>query len=101
MVTPEFLNRYVRLGAAARSSIRRAGNARFQAADVSRNTLVRQRWTIVSREDATSMTGDPASRVTSYAQSFQAVQQMKRENPARAKQMMLVRIPAPVKERDV
>ncbi len=61
-VTPEFLNRYVRLGAAARSSIRRAGNARFQAADVSRNTLVRQRWTIVSREDATSMTGDPASR---------------------------------------
>jgi hypothetical protein len=101
VVTHEFLNRYVRLGAAARSSIRRAGNARFQAAEVSRNTLVRQRWTIVSREDATSMTGDPASGVTSYAQSFQAVQQMKRENPARAKQMMLVRIPAPVKERDV
>jgi hypothetical protein len=105
-IDAEFLDRNISLGAAARSDIRRTGSAKYRfrpTGDESRtgppagkNLLDKKGWTIASTEDG-SHQGAPgleAGQVVSYSESFQALQKLKRENPAKARTLMLIRVSA-------
>jgi hypothetical protein len=88
-----FVDRYLSLGAAATSSIRRSGNDRYRVARGG-NTLSKGGWTIASREDGTAQAAGPdvpEGAVVSYAASFQALSALRRTDPERAKTLMLVR----------
>lgn len=92
-ISAEFLDRHIALGAAARSELRQVGAARYAPA-AGKNALAKKGWTIASTEDG-SPQGAPGlapGAVVSYAESFQALQTLKRENPTRAKTLMLVRV---------
>jgi hypothetical protein len=103
-INADFLDRNISLGAAARSDIRRTGSAKYRfqpTGDESqsrppagKNLLDKKGWTIASTEDG-SHQGAPgleAGKVVSYSESFQALQRLKRENPAKAKTLMLIRV---------
>jgi len=105
-INADFLDRNISLGAAACSDIRRTGSAKYRlqpTGDESqghpvagKNSLDKKGWTIASTEDG-SHQGAPgleAGKVVSYSESFQVLQKLKRENPAKAKTLMLVRVSA-------
>jgi hypothetical protein len=95
-ITAEFLDRHISLGAAARSDVRRTGNAKYRVSG-NRNALVRKGWTIVSTADGSAQPapGLEAGKVVSYAETFQALQRLKQVNPVTATTLMLVRVAAP------
>jgi hypothetical protein len=95
----EFFKRYVTLGAAARSDIRRSGNAKYRTV-AGKYALPKTGWTIVSTEDGTQQAavGFAAGKVSTYAEAFQAVQNLKASDPGKAKGLMLVRTPVEEKE---
>jgi hypothetical protein len=91
-VDTEFVTRYLSLGAASTSSIRRSGNDKYRVAR-GKNTSSRGGWTIASRDDGSAQAGPDvaAGAVVSYAASFQALAALRRTDPGRAKALMLVR----------
>lgn len=92
-ISPELLRRSLVFGAAALSPVSRTGSARYRPA-AAKNAPAKKGWTVVSAEDG-SPQGAPgleAGKTVSYSESFQALQKLKQENPARAKTLMLVRI---------
>jgi hypothetical protein len=91
-IGPDFVDRYLSLGAASTSALRRSGNAKYRIA-ARKNTVNKAGWTIASREDGSSE-GTPevrAGAVVSYTASFQALAALGRTNPGRARSLMLVR----------
>jgi hypothetical protein len=93
-VSADFVKRYVPLGAAATSDIRRVGEAKYRVDDSkSTNTMTPSGWAIVSRDDgsAQSVAGIEPGQAASYAASIQALAALARTNPARARTLMLVR----------
>lgn len=95
-ITAEFLDRHISLGAAAHSDVRRTGNAKYRSV-AGKNSLIRKGWTIVSTADGSAQAapGLEAGKVVSYAETFQALHQLKQVNPAMAKNLMLLRVAAP------
>ena len=82
----------IALGAAARSDVRRTGTARYRPAGA-RNVQRERGWAVVSRTDLTpqAIAGLDATRPMSYAESYQALERVRREDPARARGLMLLR----------
>ena len=93
-VSPTLLINQIFFGAAARSDVRLTGTARFSTATI-KNSLVKKGWTVASSQDGSHQAtpGLEAGEVVSYSESFQALQRAKQENPAKAKMLMLVRVP--------
>ena len=72
--------------------------ARYRPA-ATKNSLTAKGWNIASTMDG-SLQGAPgiaADGAVSYSESFQALEKLKRENPSRAKTLMLIRVSQPVK----
>jgi Family of unknown function (DUF6603) len=95
-VSPAALDRHLLLGAAARSELRRSGAARYRPAGA-KNVVRGKGWTVASAADGSPQAapGLAGGAVVSYAEAFQALQTLRRQNPARASGLMLVRVPAP------
>jgi len=93
-INPTFLINQIFFGAAARSDVRLTGTAKYSTA-TSKNSLVGKGWTITSTQDGSQQIapGADAEPIGSYSQSFQALKKVKQENPAKAKILMLVRVP--------
>jgi hypothetical protein len=92
-ITAESLSRSLLFGAAAQSAVRRTGTARYSPA-AAKNSPARKGWTIASAEDGShhGAPGLEVGKIGSYSESFQALQKLKRENPTKAKTLMLVRL---------
>jgi hypothetical protein len=93
-LNPQLLINQIFFGAAARSDVRLTGTARYSPA-MTKNSLVNKGWAVASTQDGSLQ---PAAdletgQVVSYSESFQALAKMKQENPAKAKMLMLVRVP--------
>ena len=97
-VTSEFVNRYVPLGAAAASDIRRVGQAKYPASP-GKNTVTPSAWAVISRDDGSTQTlaGLAPGNAGSYAALRQQLAALARTNPARARTLMLVRTDVPAK----
>jgi len=93
-INPTLLINQIFFGAAARSDVRLTGTAKYSTA-TSKNSLVAKGWTTVSTQDGSQqiVPGADAEPIGSYSQSFQALQKVKQENPAKAKMLMLLRVP--------
>jgi hypothetical protein len=93
VISPSVIRRQIALGAAARSDVRRMGAARYQPA-TEKNSRVAKSWTVVSTEDQSrqAIPGVDPTKTGSYADSFQALDQLKKVDPARAKTLMLLRV---------
>lgn len=91
------LSKQISFGAAARSDVRRSVAAKYSPA-VSQKTLLKTGWVLVSSADQSRQAapGVEAGKLVAYAEAFQAWQQLKRENPARAKGLMIIRASEPV-----
>lgn len=91
-ISEELFDRHLSLGAAARSDLRRIGMAKYRS-KTGKYSLGARGWTIVSSEDGSlqGMSDFAEGTVGSYAEAFQAVQELKTTNPARATTLMLVR----------
>ena len=89
------MDRLVALGAAAQSVLRRSGTARYRV-PISKNAPVKKGWTIVSAVDGSPQDapGFQRGEVATYSESFNALQAVKRSNPTRARDLMLVRVKA-------
>jgi hypothetical protein len=92
-IAPTVIGRQIALGAAARSDVRRTGAARYQPA-TEKNSQVAKSWTVVSTMDQSrqAIPGVDPTKTGSYAVSFQALDQLKKVDPARAKTLMLLRV---------
>jgi hypothetical protein len=92
-VSAGFVDRYVQLGAAATSDIRRVGPAKYPAA-TGKNTVTPSAWAVVSREDGSAqpMTGLAPENAGSYAALRQSLTALALTDPARARTLMLVRM---------
>jgi hypothetical protein len=93
---PETLNMQVLLGAASRADVRRSGTERYRPSGP-KHVNTSWGWSVASRADGSPQAapGVEAGKVTSYAESFQALQRLKQQNPNRAKSLMLVRTKTP------
>jgi Family of unknown function (DUF6603) len=93
-INPALLINQIFFGAAARSDVRLTGTARYSPA-LSKNSLANKGWTVASTQDGSPQAapGLDAGQVVSYSESFQALEKMKQENPAKAKMLMLIRVP--------
>jgi hypothetical protein len=94
-VAPDVLDRQVAIGAAARSDVRRAGTARYRPART-KNTQRERGWSVVSRTDLSVQEAAGLARVDaatpgSYVEAFQALERVKKDDPARARDLMLLR----------
>jgi len=92
-VNPAVLTRQIALGAAAKSDVRRAGAARYQP-PAAKNSVVSKGWTVVSASDQSrqAIAGLDPAKTASYAESFQALENVKKNDPVRAKTLMLLRV---------
>jgi hypothetical protein len=86
------LAKQLRFGAAGRSDVRRTGATKFSTGGV-KNVLTKTGWVVVSAADRTrqSAPGIESGKLVSYAEAFQALQQLKRENPALARSLKIAR----------
>jgi hypothetical protein len=93
-LNPALLINQIFFGAAARSDVRLTGTARYSPA-MTKNSLVNKGWAVASTQDGSLQPAAnlEAGQVVSYSESFQALAKMKQENPAKAKMLMLVRVP--------
>jgi hypothetical protein len=91
------LDKQLSFGAAARSEVRRTGAAKFSPQSATK-VLAKTGWVIVSGADQKrqSAPGIEAGKLVSYAEAFQSLQQLKLENPARAKGLKIIRASEPV-----
>jgi hypothetical protein len=92
-----YLAKQISFGAAARSDVRRSVAAKYSPA-ISKKALLKTGWVLVSSTDQSRQPapGVEAGKLVAYAEAFQALQQLKRENPARAKGLMIIRASEPV-----
>lgn len=93
-INPTLLINQIFFGSAARSDVRLTGTAKYSTA-TSKNALVSKGWMVASTQDGSQQVAPvvEAGQLVSYSQSFQALQKVKEENPAKAKMLMLVRVP--------
>src|SRR5262249_22359741 len=93
-INPTFLINHIFFGEAACSEVQHTGKSKYSTVTVN-NTHVSKGWTVASSQDGTQQAapGLEAGQIVSYSESFQALQKVKQENPAKAKMMMLVRVP--------
>ncbi len=91
------LGRQIAFGAAARSDVRRTVAAKYSP-PAAKKALSKTGWVIVSAKDQSRQAAPDieAGKLVSYAEAFQAVQQLKRTNPARAKGLKIIRASEPV-----
>ena len=91
-ISPDFLDRYLSLGAASTSVLRRSGEAKYRVA-TRENTLKPAGWTIASREDGSAQAapGVAAGAIVSYSSAFQALTTLRQKNQPGARSLMLVR----------
>jgi hypothetical protein len=91
-ISPEFLDRYLSLGAASTSVLRRSGEAKYRVS-YRENTLKPAGWTIASREDGSAQAapGVGAGDIVSYSAAFQALTTLRQRNQSGARSLMLVR----------
>ncbi|HKG93215.1 MAG TPA: DUF6603 domain-containing protein [Gemmatimonadaceae bacterium] len=92
-IAPANIGRQIAIGAAARSDVRRALAARYQP-PAAKNSQVARSWTVVSTADLSrqAIPGVDPAKAGSYAESFQAIEKVKQDDPARAKGLMLLRV---------
>jgi hypothetical protein len=95
-ISPDFLDRYLSLGAASTSVLRRSGEAKYRVA-TRENTLKPAGWTIASREDGSAQAapGVDAGAIVSYSSVFQALTTLRQKNQPEARSLMLVRTTSP------
>jgi hypothetical protein len=93
-INPARLINQIFFGAAARSDVRLTGTAKYSPA-TRKNALVNKGWAVTSTQDGSPQpaAGLGAGEIVSYSESFQALEKIKQENPAKAKMLMLVRMP--------
>jgi hypothetical protein len=93
-ISAEFLQRYLFLGAASRSDLRRTGIARYRPSPATsrKNSVVEQGWSITATADGSTPAAAAlnGSKAVSYAALFQALQKLKEENPTQARTLMLI-----------
>ncbi len=91
-ISPEFLDRYLSLGAASAGVLRRSGEAKYRVAHRA-NTLKPAGWTIASREDGSAQAapGVGAGAIVSYSSAFQALTTLRQKDQPGARSLMLVR----------
>jgi hypothetical protein len=92
-INPGTIGRQIAIGAAARSDVRRTGASRYQPPE-GKNSQVAKNWTVVSTADQSrqAIPGVDPTKTGTYAESFQALEKLKKDDPARAKTIMLLRV---------
>jgi Family of unknown function (DUF6603) len=92
-IDPGNLGRQIAIGAAAKSDARRVGALRYQP-PAAKNSQVTKNWTAVSTMDQSrqAIPGVDPTKPDSYAASFQALEKLKKDDPVRAKAVMLLRV---------
>lgn len=89
----EGLGQQARYGAAANSEVRRTGKARYRGA-VGKYKVGKEGWSVVSAETMT-VSGPAAmagAEPTSYTEAAEALRKLKRENPAQAAGLKVLRL---------
>lgn len=84
---PEHLEKQSRFGAAGASELRRSGNARYRAG-APKYQVVKEGWRMAATSD---LTEQPAAGVESYSEAEQALRELKRQNPAMAAELKILR----------
>ena len=80
-------------GAAANSDVRRTGKAKYRTSRVG-HKIAKEGWSIISMEDLSPQTlpGIEARKPTTYSEAAQALGKMKRDNPAKAAGLKILRL---------
>lgn len=96
VLSADLLSQQMTYGAAARSTTRRTGTAKYRAG-TPKYAPIPQGWSVAGINDGTPQpaSGLEAGKVVTYAQVFQALDRQRRDNPARAKTLMLLRTRRP------
>jgi hypothetical protein len=84
-VTPALLAKQARYGAAAAAGPRRSGRTKYRTI-VGKNQMAKEGWSILETDDLT-VQGAP----TTYAEAEQTLQQIRRDDPARAARITILR----------
>ena len=87
------LARQARFGAAANSDLRRTGTAKYRTVTEGKHRVAKEGWSIVAEEDlAVQAAPGVAGRPASYSQAEQALAALKQADPARARDLKLLRL---------
>jgi hypothetical protein len=94
-VDDDFVARYIALGAAAASGLRRTASARYRGGPA-RNSVEGERWSLAAREDGTAEQGpgDQGGNAGTFAATHQTLAEVRRIDASRARSLMLVRTAA-------
>jgi hypothetical protein len=96
-LTPVLLGRQARFGAASASDLRRSGKAKYRTI-VAKHKIAKEGWSIVATDDLTVQPAPGAGegKPMSYSEAEQALTQLKRENPAKAAGLKILRFQSEV-----
>jgi hypothetical protein len=91
-LSPKLLGRQARFGAAGASELRRSGRARYRAA-VGKYRVTKEGWSIVATGDLTvqPVPGTAAGRPATYSEAAQALEVLRRRDPAKAAGLKILR----------
>lgn len=89
---PELLGKQALFGAAGSSDLRRAGKAKYRTTG-GKNKVAKEGWSIVSTDDLTErpVPGLAPAQPASYSEAAEALRKLKRENPAQAAGLKIMR----------
>ena len=92
-LSKELLGKQSQFGAAALSDVRRTGRAKYRTTRVG-HKIAKEGWSIVSTEDLSPQTlpGVDARKPTTYSEAAQALGKLKRDNPAKAAGLKILRL---------
>ena len=84
-LTPALLVKQARYGAAGAAGLRRSGRTKYRTT-AGKNQIAKEGWSMLATDDLT-VQGAP----TTYSEAEQALQQLRRDNPAKAARMSILR----------
>jgi hypothetical protein len=92
-LTAVLLGRQARFGAAANSRLRHTGQAKYRTTSVAKHRVAKEGWSIVATDDLTvqAAPGVDGARPASYSEAEQALRQLRRERPDRARDLTILR----------
>ena len=92
-LSPMLLGKQARFGAAGSSDLRRTGKAKYRT-KMGKHQIEKEGWTIVATDDLTvqPVPGIEDGKPTIYSEAAQALRKLKRENPARAAGLKILRL---------
>jgi hypothetical protein len=87
------LAKQARFGAAANSDLRRTGTAKYRTVAEGMHRVAKEGWSIVAEEDLTVQTAPGVTgRPASYSEAEQALAKLKQAEPAKARDLKILRL---------